>query len=339
MLLKKNIPFKYVFGKIKWEIIAITIYTILVTILYENYHLRHISIPISVPTILGTVISLLLGFRSNQAYDRWWEARHIWGAVVNDSRTMARQIVSFTPKNADEDIVRLFRQRVIRRQIAWCYSLGKHLRGENATIGLDKYLDPKELEQVSKYDNVPAALMDRMGRDLQMALDEGWINRFQQVELDRTVSRLTDSMGKCERIKNTVFPSTYSLYIHMALMLFIALLPFGVIEYFGIFEVPLVVAISACFLLIEKMAIHLQDPFENKPTDTPMTTIAQGIEKNLSQLYFDAEEERELLVVNGRSHEMKNGVLAKQVENRKEKNISNGVDKYPLKTAAPYYIL
>jgi len=73
--------------------------------------------------------------------------------------------------------------------------------------------------------------------------------------------------------------------------LFIVLLPFGVIEYFGVFEVPLVVAISACFLLIEKMAIHLQDPFENKPTDTPMTTIAKGIEKNLVELYVKPEEE------------------------------------------------
>jgi ion channel-forming bestrophin family protein len=286
MLLQKNIPFKYVFGKIKTEIIVITLYGILVSVLYENYHLTRISIPISVPMILGTVISLLLGFRSNQAYDRWWEARHIWGAIVNDSRTLARQVTSFTPIEADDnEAVELFRQRMLKRQIAWTYSLGRHLRKQNAMKGLEKYLDKRELEYVRKMDNVPAALLDLMGKDLQLALEEGWINRFQQVELDRTVSRLCDAMGKCERIKNTVFPSTYSLYIHMAMMLFIALLPFGVIEYFGLFEVPLVVAISASFLLIEKMAIHLQDPFENKPTDTPMTSIAQNIEKNLEQMY------------------------------------------------------
>lgn len=285
MLLQKNIPFKYVFGKIKTEIIIITLYAILVSILYQEYHLTRISIPISVPMILGTVISLLLGFRSNQAYDRWWEARHIWGAIVNDSRTLARQVTSFTPMESGNEELENFRQRMIRRQIAWTYSLGRHLRRQNVLKGLDKYLDKRELDYVRQMDNVPAALIDLMGRDLQLALEEGWINRFQQVELDRTISRLCDAMGKCERIKNTVFPSTYSLYIHMSMMLFIALLPFGVIEYFGLFEVPLVVAISASFLLIEKMAIHLQDPFENKPTDTPMTTIAQTIEKNLEQLY------------------------------------------------------
>jgi putative membrane protein len=285
MLLKKNIPIGYVFGKIRYEIAIITVYAVLVAILYENYHLTRISIPITVPTILGTVISLLLGFRSNQAYDRWWEARHIWGAIVNDSRTLARQVNSFTPSDDESAMVNAFSRRFIRRQIGWCYSLGRHLRGENAAKGLDSYLDREEYELMLQMDNIPASLMDRMGRDLQIALEEGWINRFQQVEIDRTLSRLTDAMGKCERIKNTVFPSTYSLYIHMALMLFIALLPFGVIEYFGAFEVPLVVAISACFLLIEKMAIHLQDPFENKPTDTPMTTIARSIEKNLVQMY------------------------------------------------------
>ena len=285
MLLKKNIPFSYVFGKIKYEILMIMLYTILVTVLYHTYHLTHISIPISIPAILGTVIALLLGFRSNQAYDRWWEARHIWGAIVNDSRSVARQVTTFLPADDESGRADTFSRRFIRRQIAWCYSLGRHLRGKNAARGLENYLDRNEYELMLQMDNIPSALLDRMGKDLQLALEEGWINRFQQVELDRTLTRLTDAMGKCERIKNTVFPSTYSLYIHLSLMLFIVLLPFGVIEYLGLFEVPLVVAISACFLLIEKMGIHLQDPFENKPTDTPMTTIARSIEKNLTQIY------------------------------------------------------
>jgi len=285
MLLKNNIPFSYVFGKIKYEIIVITLYTLLIAVLYSNYHATRISIPIAIPAILGTVISLLLGFRSNQAYDRWWEARHIWGAIVNDSRTLGRQVMHFTHDSFDNEDIKAFQDRVIRRQIAWNYMLAKHLRGHADRRLLEKYLDADELLYVSKVDHVPSALLDLMGRDLKLAMEEGWINRFQQVEMDKTLSRLCDAMGKCERIKNTVFPSTYSLYIHLSLLLFIALLPFAVIEYFGFLEVPLVVAISASFLLIEKMAIHLQDPFENKPTDTPMTTIAKGIETNLLQLY------------------------------------------------------
>jgi len=82
---------------------------------------------------------------------------------------------------------------------------------------------------------------------------------------------LFDAQSKCECIKNTIFPSTYSINIHFSLLLFIGLLPFGLIDYFGVAEIAAVTAISASFLLIEKMAIHLQDPFDNKPTDKPVT--------------------------------------------------------------------
>lgn len=287
MLLKKNIPVTYIFGKIRTELIFVTVYAIVIAILYENFHFTRISIPIAVPAIMGTVLSLLLGFRSNQAYDRWWEARHIWGAIVNDSRTLARQIICFTEIQYEGDEVQQFRERFVRRQIAWCFSLGQFLRGESATRGLEKHLTREELEYLRQYDHVPTTILDLHARDLKIALENGWINRFQQVEIDRTISRLCDSMGKCERIKNTVFPVTYSMYIHLSMLLFIALLPFAVIQFFGLMEAPVVVAIATSFLLIEKMAIHLQDPFENKPTDTPVTTIARSIEKNLSQMIQD----------------------------------------------------
>ncbi len=289
MLLKKNIPIGYVFGKVKVELVIILLYSLAIAVIHEWFLEVPISIPLAVPAVLGTVISLLLGFRSNQAYDRWWEARQVWGAIVNDSRTLARQVLNFTGSQYEEDDVHIWRQRMIRRQIAWCYALGQSLRRLNPTVGLEKYLSRKEMEYLTRFNNVPMAMLDQHGKDLRRALEEGYINRYQQMEIDKTLTRLCDAMGKCERIKNTVFPSTYSLYIHFSLLLFIAMLPFGVIDYFGFLEVPLVVAISASFLLIEKMAIHLQDPFENKPTDTPMTAIAGTIEKDLKQLLHDQD--------------------------------------------------
>ena len=289
MLLKKNIPIGYVFGKVKVELVIVLVYSLAIAVIHEWFLEMPISIPLAVPAVLGTVISLLLGFRSNQAYDRWWEARQVWGAIVNDSRTLARQVLNFTESQYEEDMVHQWRQRMVRRQIAWCYSLGQSLRGTNAITGLDKYLSRREIEVLTRFSNVPMALLDQHGKDLRRALEEGYINRYQQMEIDKTLTRLCDAMGKCERIKNTVFPSTYSLYIHFALLLFIAMLPFGVIDYFGFLEVPLVVAISVSFLLIEKMAIHLQDPFENKPTDTPMTAIAGTIERDLKQLMHDQD--------------------------------------------------
>lgn len=285
MLLKKNIPFKYIIGKIRIELTVITLYATAIALTYEFFNLSRFSIPLSVPMIMGTVISLLLAFRSNQAYDRWWEARTIWGAIVNDSRTLARQIKTLSKEAYEGDELFFFKQRFIKRQIAWGFSLSRSLRNQNALQGLDKYLLKRDLNHVKNYSNVPMALLELHGHELQQALENGWINAYQQVEIDKTLTRLTDAMGKCERIKNTVFPATYGLYIHFSLIIFFTLLPFALIEVFGIMLfVPTLVAIATVFFLIEKMAIHLQDPFENKPTDTPMTAICYTIERDLKQV-------------------------------------------------------
>lgn len=287
MLLQNNIPLSYVFGKIKREVFFMVLYTSLIAIVYDEFHFTRISIPLSVPMVLGTVISLLLAFRSSQAYDRWWEARMIWGAIVNDSRSLARQISTLIPATFDGDDVKAFKSKFIYRQMAWCHSLTGHLRLRDGHTGIGKFLQLDDESYLSNYANIPSAILELHGHDLNHALEKGWINEYQQVEIDKTLTRLCDSMGACERIKNTVFPSTYSLYIHMALNFFILLLPFALIQYFDLIMIPLVVAIAVLFLLIEKMAIHLQDPFDNKPTDTPMITISNTIERDLKQMLRD----------------------------------------------------
>jgi len=287
MLLRNNVPLSYTFGKIKKELFFVVAYSLGIVILYQNFHVTRISIPIAVPALLGTIISLLLAFRSNQAYDRWWEARILWGAIVNDSRTLSRQIVSFVENPYELPEIDQFKKRFIKRQIAWCNALSQSLRGFSAHKGLERYLDKNEMAFIKNQRNVTVALLELHAMDLKKALNEGWINKYQQIEIDKTLTALCNHMGGSERIKNTVFPVTYSKYINMSIHLFIVLLPFGLIEYFGYMEVPLVIAIAAFFLLVEKMAVHLQDPFENKPTDTPTTTICRNIEKDLCQMIDD----------------------------------------------------
>jgi putative membrane protein len=287
MLLRNNIPLTYIFGKIKKELLFVIGYSIGIVVLYENFHVTRISIPVAVPALLGTIISLLLAFRSNQAYDRWWEARILWGAIVNDSRTLSRQILSFVENPYGLDEVEEFKARFIKRQIAWCYALSQALRGFNPRKGMEEYISAEEIAFIKKRKNVTTTILELHAMDLKRALQEGWINKYQQIEIDKTITGLCNHMGGSERIKNTVFPVTYSKYINMSIHLFIVLLPFGLIEYFGYMEVPLVVAIAAFFLLVEKMAVHLQDPFENKPTDTPTTTICRTIERDLCQMLDD----------------------------------------------------
>lgn len=292
MLLKKNIPVNYVVGKIKNELIMVAAYAVIIALFHQFFPSLRISIPIAVPAILATIISLLLAFRSNQAYDRWWEARGIWGAIVNDSRSLAREMITFLDAGqSSSQELEAFKKRFINRQIAWCYSLSQSLRGQNSYIRSIDLLVDEEVKFTRRFTNMPNSLLKLHGLDIRLAHNNGWLNDYQQVQIDGTLNRLCDSMGKCERIKNTVFPATYSLYIHFCLYLFIALLPFGLIEYFGLFEVPLIIAIAAAFLLVEKMAIHLQDPFENKPTDTPTTAISQTIERDLKQMLNDNQHD------------------------------------------------
>ncbi|MFC5282196.1 bestrophin family protein [Pedobacter alpinus] len=288
MLLKNNIPVSYVFGKIKFELLFVALYASSISIIHDNYDLQ-IGIPIAVPMIVGTAISLLLGFRSNQAYDRWWEARIIWGAIVNDSRTFSRQILTFIKDPEYSVEINIFQEKWIKRQMGWNYCLGQSLRDKDPDEGLNKYLTKHDMVFINHHDNKPNALLQLHALDLKYALERGWINEYQQVKMDSIITRLCDSMGKCERIKKTVFPTTYTMYIHFSIYFFMLQLPFCLLQYFGVFQIPFTIAIAAAFFLIDKMAVHLQDPFENKPTDTPVTSIARTIEVNLRQMLDDKE--------------------------------------------------
>ena len=295
MLLKKRIPMRYVLGKIKVELGLVVAYTILFEVFHHYFINISVDIPIAIPTMVGTIISLLLAFKSNQAYDRWWEARIIWGSIVNESRTLIRQVLTFY-KDPDFSVeANDFKENFTKRQIAWCYSLGQALRNKDAIKPIKNFISEEELSFVKNHQNVPNAILLLHARDLRNARKDKRFNTYQQVEIDNTLTRLCDAMGKCERIKNTIFPTTYSMYIRMTLCLFIILLPFGLIDLLSWFAIPLITIIAGTFFLIEKMAIHLQDPFENRPTDTPVTAISQAIEKNLMQMLNEFQVEFDII--------------------------------------------
>jgi putative membrane protein len=206
MLLKENIPVSYVFGKIKKEVLLVAVYAIAIYCIHQYYNFKDVSIPLTVPTILGTIISLLLAFRSNQAYDRWWEARILWGAIVNDCRTFARQVLTFVDSSHDGDQKRALKERIIRRQMAWCYSLSCHLRGQNAKENLEAYLTDDDVKNIKKMDNVPLAINELQGHDLRTLYRLGWINEYQQVAMDNTLHQLHEFDGRLRAHQEYRFP-------------------------------------------------------------------------------------------------------------------------------------
>ena len=276
MLLNKRISIFTFLKQIKFDITAILIYAIVVGIADQYGFLSKIEIPIAMSAIIGTALSLLLAFRTAQAYERWWEARIIWGAIVNDSRTLIRQVKQFLPEK-DTKIVQDFAYR----QIIWCYVLGESLRKLSYSKKVYDYVKEHKLSK----NNIPNAIINQHSE----ALSKLEISDFKQIQIDSTLSRLCDSMAKCERIKNTVFPKSYSLLVHFFIYVFATLLPFGLDDIYVLVEIFLTALIPIIFIAIERTAIILQDPFENVTTDIPMTSLAITIEINIKELIGDTD--------------------------------------------------
>ncbi len=276
MLLNKKISITAFIKLIRFDIIAICSYAVVVGILDQYSFLSKISVPIGITATIGTAVSLLLAFRTAQSYERWWEARIIWGSIVNDSRTFIRQLIQFLP---DSEGKKSIVEKFTNRQIIWCYALSETLRKKGYSEKVTKYLNQENITD----QNIPNALLNRHSDDLANSN----LQEYKQVKIDTTLSRLCDAMGKCERIKNTVFPRSYSLLVHLLIYVFATLLPFGLDDKYIEVEIFLTAIIPLIFISIERTAIVMQDPFENTPMDTPMTSLSNTIEINLKQMTGD----------------------------------------------------
>lgn len=274
MLLNKRISIFTFLKQIKFDITAILIYAVVVGIADQYGFLSKIEIPIGVSAVIGTALSLLLAFRTAQAYERWWEARIIWGAIVNDSRTLIRQIKHFLPKESSKIV-----EEFAYRQIIWCHVLGETLRKLAYSKEVYDYVKEHNLSK----NNIPNAIINQHSE----AVSKLDIGDLKQVQIDNTLGRLCDAMGKCERIKNTVFPKSYSLLVHFLIYVFATLLPFGLDDKYILVEIFLTALIPIIFIAIERTAIILQDPFENATTDIPITNLATTIEINIKELIGD----------------------------------------------------
>jgi putative membrane protein len=286
MLSAKSVPVKYAFNKVRGDVLRVLLFSLL-------FHLAKVlakdalpepAIPVALPALLGTSISLLLAFILNQSYDRWWEARRIWGGIVNDSRSLVLQIATFTIERGSDSAGAAL-QRVALRQIAFVYSLGQVLRGRTALPEEQtRLLTDEDARILSSHSNKPLGLLMCHQTELRTLHQRLQISDLQQIQIDSTLVRLCDAMGRAERIKSTVFPVTYRVFVHYFIYLFLIVLSLVLIRTLGFYEVPILVLVASTYFLLEKTALHMQDPFSDRPTDTPVTAIARTIEINLRQL-------------------------------------------------------
>jgi len=279
MLLEKKIPASYLVQAIRIELTIIVL--LILVIKYITGHIKHFlpEMPLSVPAFLGTAISILLSFKLSQSYDRWWEARKAWGSIVNDSRSLVLQLQTLVKEGNGQAI-----KNIAYRQIAWCYSLGQSLRGLDPMENTAGYLSETERVSVQRFANKPLAILQLNTGEIRQLKDGDQLDSYSHIQLDNTLVRLCDAMGRSERINGTVFPSTYRKLLHFIIYLFVVTLSIALKDVEALFEIPLMILISACFFLLEKTASQLKDPFRNCPSDTPVTAIARTIEINIRQM-------------------------------------------------------
>ncbi len=229
--------------------------------------------------LFGVVLSVLMVFRTNTAYDRWWEARKQWGQLLNDSRSLVIKVRHLVVSEAEDRI------GFARLVIAFGYSLKDHLRGSadlREVAGFEKAsASPK---------NVPAYFIGLMYQRISDWREENKIDGFTALMLDRHTASFSDILGACERIRNTPISISYRRYVKLCLLLYIAALPWGLEHQLQFWTVPITMVVSFFMLGLEMIARAVEEPFGIEADDLPLDALCETNERNVQELLSQPTE-------------------------------------------------
>lgn len=225
-------------------------------------------------SLLGFVLSLLLVFRTNTAYDRWWEGRKLWGKLVNDSRNFVIKINSILPENDVKN-----RTQIAKYLRFFPYFLASHLSKESTRLVLDE--DFSDLQKELQH-HPPAELVFLLTKKLYQLKKENKISDTEMLFLDTQLSGFLDVCGGCERIKNTPIPYSYSSFIKKFIIFYVMALPVANVVNLGGFMIPITMFVYYVLMSLELIAEEIEDPFNNDENDIPMESIAQNIGRNIN---------------------------------------------------------
>lgn len=228
-------------------------------------------------SLLGFAISMLLVFRTNTAYDRWWEGRKLWGQLVNTSRNLAVKVDALVPTDAS---ARAFYARIIP---LFAHELKLHLHREKTRLELDAEPHP-EIPDFDRSKHIPAQVAQLMMARASRLLREGRITGEQLLVLDREISQFLEICGACERIKNTPIPYSYSSFIKKFIVIYVLTLPFGFAFTLGLLAIPVVMFIFYVLASLELIAEEIEDPFGTDQNDLPMQRLTATIKGNVEEI-------------------------------------------------------
>ncbi len=266
------------------EIVLVFFLSVLAVILYDNLNYKWVSISTLPLQIFGIALSIFLAFLNNTAYDRWWEARGLWGAITNLSRTFTRQSLTFvkTDREQEKTECEQFKNDLVCRQIAYAYALRDALRDNDPTPRLMSYATEPEIEALKKEPNLPIALLQKQGEALSKAHSRGWLTELSYMNLDNTLSEITNAQGGCERIKNTPIPAPYRVFSHNLVFFFCCAIPFGLVATTEAKTLFVATATALGFFTLERVGRMLADPFLAHANSVNLDKIVETIEISLT---------------------------------------------------------
>ncbi|MBC7842863.1 MAG: multidrug transporter [Gemmatimonadaceae bacterium] len=317
----------------KRETLFLTAVAILPTILSVGMGFDWLQVPWVPVAMLGTASAFTVGFRNNATYGRTWEARQIWGSIVNASRAwgiMARDFVPSGPSLSDDDAAQ-FRRTLVHRHVAWLTALRYQLREPRVWENMDRAdnrefraryftvseMDgqlPTELQRlmgdhdaaaVQTAANRATAILAMQSATLQTLAARGVLDSVQHVALVTKVAELLEHQGRCERIKNFPYPRQFATLNYWFIRLFVWLVPFGMLQEFRKLDsaaiwltIPFSVIVTWIFLALEKVGESTENPFEGSANDVPITALSRTIEIDLRQILGETDIPKPLTAVN-----------------------------------------
>ena len=260
------------------------IWDVVVTAAYFILPFRAPELPL---TIFGSALALFLGFRSNSAYQRWWEGRVLWGAMINASRSLSREARSFLHAEDCRDL----RRTIVLRQVAYVNALRCQLRRQPVDAEVLRFLSKGEAEPALARTNIANGLLDGTARRIDDARVAGSIDTILQSRMEATLVDISNAQGGMERLKNTPLPNQFRFLQIFFTHLFCILLPIGLVETLGI-ATPLGSTIAGLmFLGVLAIGDDLVDPFANTVHDLPLSAMCRTIEIDLLQSIGDPAPE------------------------------------------------
>lgn len=261
------------------EMIVVGLYTAAVVVI-ENAFFANISIfkvTTAVHSLIGFVLGLLLVFRTNTAYERWWEGRKLWGALVNNTRNLALRLNALL--GAKDDKERMFFASMIPNYV---FAAKEHLR-EGVIVGELKDVDGLQAE-IKKRDHKPNYIAQKIYEKVISLNREKCITNEELLLLDKEIKSFTDLIGACERIRNTPIPYSYNLFIKKFIFIYTATLPVGFVPSFGYWTVPFVIFIFYVLVSLEILAEEIEDPFGEDANDLPLDELCHKIDGNVKEI-------------------------------------------------------